>query len=159
MRPQFITRKEERWFRVGIWDGFTRPMCNKYLCHPSGLINGDLKTLEWSERKKKRIFIDVEKYALCFPPPALRGKVGNLIKAFSGGAALITDSLNKQRVPSEHKIYMLQHVLSLHLDFGKKKSEWLYWKQLNHFSFSPRQHSPLRRSVKMHRTECQPYFQ
>lgn len=53
MRPQFITRKEERWFRVGIWDGFTRPMCNKYLCHPSGLINGDvlrcngdLKTLE-----------------------------------------------------------------------------------------------------------------
>lgn len=57
------------------------------------------------------IFVDAGKRSLCFLG-APREKVWNLIKPFSGGAALIRDSLNKQQVPHEKKeIYMLWHAL------------------------------------------------
>lgn len=63
------------------------------------------------------IFVDAGKRSLCFLG-APREKVWNLIKPFSGGAALIRDSLNKQQVPHEKKRSICSDMhFSLHLDF------------------------------------------
>lgn len=108
---------------------------------------------DWSDRKKW-IFVDVGKYALCFSRTP-RGKVWNLIKPFSGGAALIRDSLNKQQVPQENKIYMLQHEPSLHLTFCFCSKRAVVLETAEPFQFQPQATFSSQRSVSV----CQKYFQ
>lgn len=112
------------------------------------------KGIDLLEKKKKLIFADPGKYALCFSRTP-RGKVWNLIKPFSGGAALIRDSLNKQQVPQENKIYMLQHELSLHLDFCFRSKRAVVLETAEPFQFQPQATFSSQRSVLV----CQKYFQ
>lgn len=109
----------------------------------------------WSERQKKKkwIFVDAGKYALCFCR-APGGKVWNLIKPLSGGVALIRDSLNKQQVPRENKIYMLQHELSLHLAFCLRWKRAVVLETAEPFQFQPEATFSSQRSVLM----CQKYL-
>lgn len=101
----------------------------------------------------KWIFVDAGKYALCLSR-APRGKVWNLIKPFSGGVALIRDSLNKQQVPRENKIYMLQHELSLHLDFCFRWKRAVVLETAEPLKFQPEATFSSQRSVSM----CQKCF-